>query len=377
MTLNNILSQGLDVITYNSNKIKIPKDKPHIYMGIGLYSKRDGLSEALPIDVMQMLLPAKMMSLQIKEANLGKPSRVIILIADSMAIREGAKQEQVSKLTEIYKKSLMCLLDLLDMTDDSEIVLSSELEKCTEYQKTFKSIENSEPVRLLKIKDPAHCAYIISQTANTICMNEYRNVGIKVGWIRAESNKQLNSCVSPESLKSWDELSFDLRCGAIRPDLKIQYLYTRAGLNQSRRGKYTNVSEGCPYTAYHGARYVVRPGDKGNIITTYRLQKRVSKPWRRLAEVCWSLMQENVVSNTLLPKDCIQKNHAIATVYNMLNHWCYPPLVRDREVGDLASIFLLNTDLPPLEEFCRAEVEGPKAKIVAEVVEEPKPEGVE
>lgn len=65
-----ILSQGLSLLTYNRDNIITPKDNQlNIFMGIGLWSVRDGLSEGLPIDVMQMLLSATMMRSQILEAN--------------------------------------------------------------------------------------------------------------------------------------------------------------------------------------------------------------------------------------------------------------------------------------------------------------------
>jgi hypothetical protein len=68
-----ILSQGLSLLTYNGNNIVTPRDNHlNIFMGIGLWSVRDGLSEGLPIDIMQMLLSATIMRSQILEANLGK-----------------------------------------------------------------------------------------------------------------------------------------------------------------------------------------------------------------------------------------------------------------------------------------------------------------
>ena len=66
----NTLSKDLSLLTYNGNQIEIPKDNQlNIYMGIGLWSVRDRLSEGLPIDVMQMLLSASIMRSEIREAN--------------------------------------------------------------------------------------------------------------------------------------------------------------------------------------------------------------------------------------------------------------------------------------------------------------------
>src|ERR1700733_12668748 len=98
VNISETLTQGLSLLTYNGDNIITPKDNQlNIFMGIGLWSVRDGLSEGLPIDVMQMLLSATMMRSQILEANRGKSSKIIVLIADSMAVREGADKERVSQ----------------------------------------------------------------------------------------------------------------------------------------------------------------------------------------------------------------------------------------------------------------------------------------
>lgn len=112
VNISETLSKWLSLLTYNGNSIITPKDNLNIYMGIGLWSVRDGLSESLPIDVMQMLLSATVMRSQIMEANHGKSSKVILLIADSMAIREGAEKEKVSQLVRIYKKKSRALTRL-------------------------------------------------------------------------------------------------------------------------------------------------------------------------------------------------------------------------------------------------------------------------
>lgn len=326
MSLNTteMLSQSLSLLTYNGDNIKTPKgNQLNMYMGIGLWSKKDGLSEGLPVDVMQMLLSATILRSQIKEANIDKPSKVIILIADSMAIREGAEGEKVSQLVLLYKKSLQSLLDLLNVKDSSEIVLSSDLEKDTEYQTTLKSLEQSSILEQLRKEDEAHYAYIRTQTAITLYMHTRRNVGIKVGWICADSGNQLRDRkIEPKSLKNWDELKFDRWCEAICPDSTIQCLYAKAGMKQSKHGKDVSVSEGCPYTAYvRDQRYIVQTHNKKEIKAICSLQKRVASHWKDVAKVCSNLMQTKIASGSLLPVDCIKKSNDIATVYNMLNHW--------------------------------------------------------
>lgn len=323
------LSQGLSMLTYNGNQIKIPKDHQlNIYMGIGLWSVKNGLSEGLPIDIMQMLLSATIMRSQITEANPEKSSKVVLLIADSMAIREGAEREKVFQIVEIYKKSLEPLLDLLNMKESADIILSSDLESSREYGEVLESIEESPIIEQLKTEDKVHYAYIRTQTAITHWMNKYRNVGIKVGWICAESSKQLNKHVLPQTLKHWDELKFDYWCEAIDQDVHIQYLYAKAGLKQPSCNTRANVSEGCPYTAYtKDQRYIIQTQNRKDIKTICPLQKRVATHWKGVAELCSSLMQANIVGCALLPEDGIKKNNAIATVHNLLNHWSNAPLL--------------------------------------------------
>lgn len=322
-----VLSEGLSLLTYNGNSLVTPKDHPlNIFMGIGLWSVKDGLSKGLPVDVMQMLLSAALMRSQIMEANPGRSSKVIILIADSMAIREGAEEEKVSLLVRVYKKSLETLIDLLSEKESSEIVLSSELENSSVYNEVLQSIENSPILRQLKEEDEAHYAYIRTQAAMTRYMNIHEQVGIKVGWIFAKSSQQLKSRATAQLLKPWDELKFDRWCEEICPNSTLQYLYTKAGIKQSENDKKISVSEGCPYTAYpRDQRYIVRTSDKEDIRTICPIQKRTASHWRGIAEVCSKLIKARLVHQELLPENCIKSSNAIGTVYNMLNHWANPP----------------------------------------------------
>lgn len=354
-----ILSEGFSLLTYNGDTIITPKDNQlNIFMGIGLWSVRDGLSQGLPIDVMQMLLSATMMRSQILEANRGKSSKIIVLIADSMAVREGADREKVSQLVEIYKRSLRPLLDLLNLAESSEVILSSELERYSQYQEVLESVENSRILKQLKVEDEAHYAYVRTQTAITHYMNKYGHAGIKVGWICAESSKQLMGRVSTQSLKQWDELKFDRWCEEICEDSTMQYLYAKAGLKQPGKERNISVSEGCPYTAYSkDQRYIIRTQDKKDIKTICPIQKKVAAHWKGVAEVCSSLIQARLVHCMLLPEDCIKKNNAIATVYNMLNHWANPPvlspkIVCEELVSPLLSDFLSNY-VPTIEDSYR------------------------
>lgn len=346
-----VLSEGLSLLTYNWNSLATPKDHPlNIFMGIGLWSIKNGLSTGLPVDVMQMLLSAALMRSRILEANPGRSSKVIILIADSMAIREGAEEEKVSLLVRIYKKSLETLLDLLNEKESSEIVLSSELENSSVYHEVLQSIENSQILKQLKEEDEAHYAYIRTQAAMTRYMNIHEQVGVKVGWIFAESSQQLQSRAPAQCLKPWDELKFDRWCEEIYQDPTMQYLYTKAGLKQSGNDKKISVSEGCPYTAYpRDQRYIVSIPNMKDIKIICPIQKRTASHWKGVAEVCSKLIKARLVHQELLPENCIKNSNLIGTVYNMLNHWANPPDLPMRIIKDSSPLLPLHSYHLPLE----------------------------
>lgn len=292
---------------------------------------------------MQMLLAAALVRLQITEANRGKSSKVILLIADSMAVREGAEQEKVSRVVRLYKKSLEPLLGLLNIREYSEIVLSSDIEGSDRFREVLESIEESPIVKQLKTEDEGHYAYIRTQTAITCYMNRYRDVGVKVGWICAESRKQMSGRVSPRSLKHWDELKFDRWCEAICRDSTIRYLYAKAGLKQSKHDKQVKVCEGCPYTAYpQDRRYIIQTQVEKDIRTICPIQKQVAAHWKGVAEVCSDLMQAGLVHRSLLPEGCVKKSNVRGTVYNMLNHWVNSSMFF-REVVSNDSTFLFSS----------------------------------
>lgn len=334
MNTQDVLSHNLSSLTYNGSEILIPKDeKLNIYMGIGLWSKKNGLSNGLPIDVMQMLLAATVLRSKIQEVNPERKPRVIILIADSMAVREGADEKRVADLVALYKKSLKPLLELLGLQESAEIVLSSGLEQEESFQSTLNQLDSSDVLQELK-EDGDHYGYIRSQTAITRYMHMQKDVGVKVGWICKQSSQQLNqSHLEAKALICWDELKFDQLCSSICP--RMQYLYTKAGLKQciNEKGKLLNVLEGCPYTAYNDEhRYVVQVEAPKDIKSIYPVQKSVATHWKGIAEICQKLTQMQVVQESILPTDCIKKTNAVLRTYKMLNHWVNLPAISK---GDL------------------------------------------
>lgn len=330
------LSECLLHLTYNKNAIiPLKENSLNIFMGIGLWSVKDGLSEGLPVDVMQMLLSATVIRSQIIEVHREKLSKVIVLIADSMAQQEGAEKEKVSRIVSIYKRGLESLLHLLKLNECTKIVLSSDLEQSKTYLMTLKMLEDSPHLKKLKEEDKVHYSYIRTQTAITHYMNQYEQVGIKIGWIYKNSVQHLTQSLLPQSLKFWDELKFDRWYEIVRPDSTLQYVYTKAGLKHSSTTKHTNVSEGCPYTGYSkDQRYMIQMDAQKDITTICPIKKSVASHWIEIANVCASLMHAQCVNPRLLPEECIKKSHAIATVYNMLNHWVNIPFLQQDTVSN-------------------------------------------
>jgi hypothetical protein len=322
-----ILAQNLSGLTYNGDHLQIPQDKKlNLFMGIGLWSVRDGLSSGLPIDVFQMLLSAAILRAQVLEANPQKPSKVIILIADSMAINEGAEKGEVARIVAIYKRCLDSLLETLNLKGHTDVMLSSELEEVPEYQATLLSLEKNDTLQKLK-EDQQHYAYIFNQTAMVHYMHVHRDVGVKVGWICANSSKHLTSdCSEPGLLKNWDELKFDMIYKIACPDSKMQYLYAKAGLKQLQTPNgHVNVIEGCPYTAYSKQHpYLMKIKEEGGEISIP--SKRIVHHWTPVVKVCASLTEMGILQDKILPKSAIYKTNNVATVQNMLKYWSNMPV---------------------------------------------------
>ena len=318
------INKYLSSLTYNGNEIRAFK-QPNLFLGIGLWSHAHKLSIGLPIDVMHLLLPIKLMQLKIKSEEKTTP-KLYILIADSMAEREGGAREEITLITSIYQRSLKKLLELLEM-EDSEIILSSILEESPQYKRLLARI--NEDVSIKSTIQPSHYKYTVSQIAITILMQKEYEVGIKAGWLYEENQINLRSTIKAEALTLMDELKFDRWCEkyieTAEIDAPIQYLYGKAGLKQVELANGQIVtSEAPPYTAYaNHRRYVVRTEPSKNPL--FKPTDRVYKRWKLVAEVCHDLVNENLVNKKLLPNNWRIKRNVKEAVMMMLDHWTNLP----------------------------------------------------
>lgn len=331
MNINNAgsLAQSLACLAYNGRSLEVPKDKKlNIYMGIGLWSARDGLSNNLPVDIMQMLLSAAVLKSQIREANPEKPSKIILLIADSMAIREGADRHKVAQIVAVYQRAIAHLLSLLNLHECTEIILSSDLEAMDKFRQTHQLIESSDVIK--SYPDEISRNYVCTQTAITHYFHTHRDVGVKVGWIMQSSSQKLKDPVIDEL--PWDELKFDRLHQMICRTSTIQCLYAKAGLKQKRTGQEIQMLEGCPYTAYEkDFRMVVHLEQKKESMeaslpmkSLQAVKRRIAKQWKGVAEVCSALKTMQLVSDGLFPASCVVKNNDVLTICRILDHWSNP-----------------------------------------------------
>jgi hypothetical protein len=316
-----LLNQGL-ALSYNGHSVMPPEGFPHIYMGIGLWSKENKLTRGMPVDVMNMLLVAKFMQLKIEQVSPKMSSRVYILIADSMARQEGALQEEVTAITEIYKRNLKILLHLLGMDTSTELMCSSDVENTPTFKEALALVDSSPVVREWQANDPDHIHYFRIQTAMTLFMRNSYHVGIKVGWVRDKTGKQIVQGKEMKKTLHWDELRFDQGYDQICPR-SMHYLYAKAGLKQQQGNEGQVVAiDGCPYTAYLQDRcYVVQHGSRCDINEICPVEKRVEKRWKGVLKVCDGLVQSKLAPTELLPVAYQEERDPIKAVHHMLNYW--------------------------------------------------------
>jgi hypothetical protein len=233
-----LMMELLHAVTYNAAEEIIPSGhKQNMFMGAGLWSNRHGLSEGLPLDILHMLIPIRILQelvfLKNPERKLPK---VYILIADSMALREIGKKgveeqdELFRKLGEIkfiYARSIGFLITALRL--NAEILYLSEIEATPVYERISKEVSE---LSCLETVSPENFLYVQGQLASTKVMYEEFDAGLKIGWSKIPEKR---------ILEDWDEPKFDQLSKIACPE--ISYIYTKAGLNGLG-------SEAPPYTAF-------------------------------------------------------------------------------------------------------------------------------
>lgn len=298
--------------------LEVPANgKLNIHMGIGLWSQNNGLSSGLPIDVMGMLQVLILMRKLFKLEYPHEKCEFVILIADSLAEKAGANKKELNERVKEYKDILTALLELLNMKDHSQILLSSIVMKTDEYKLIENTLEGKGLMKGLK-NDGEHYHYILGQLAMTEYLYTYYGVGIKVGWMCNTKNPKPSSSITPSGQKKWDEPEFDgLYAQAYQNEMK--YLYCKAGLKLHSKSKQVNFVECCPYTCYphEGGRFLL----KNNLPTKLKLYRTVTKRWEEMLKVWSELLKENVINPEAYPIYCVKPLNLKASVTNFLKYW--------------------------------------------------------
>ncbi len=256
-------------LVWNGDEITMPEEgSRNCYMGLGMWSRTSGLSVGLPIDVIHMLVLAK-----VATRWMGDKSKLYILIADGMAISEGADPEEVRKITEIYKRSLQPYIDMLFLK--AKIVCFSDIE-------TLIGISES---------------YTARQTAVTKFMKMRKGVGVKIGW----------KTTLPFSEHCWDERRFDKITGR-----DLQYLYSKAGLKICG----DSMSQVPPYSGGGGEGRDIIGSSAELVINRGRINH-----WVETVKACSDLIKEGEVGLRMLPVGIDLNRNRICGVKLALNHW--------------------------------------------------------
>lgn len=191
-------------------------------------------------------------------------TKVIVLVADSMALREGADLTKVGEIVELAKRALAFWSGKLRLS--LEVILSSEIERSEEYQALVRSLEGEFTDLPLEKQQ-----YFLSQTANTIFLYN-QGVRVKLGWQMSKRGVS-------------DEGVFDERCAKTGRVPELQCLYAKAGL------KKEGHLEAPPYIALLGDE---RP--RFGVSEFYPLTKRHVARWSSMFEVCAALFPGEYVS---------------------------------------------------------------------------------
>jgi hypothetical protein len=256
-----------------------------------------------------------------------KSSKIIVLIADSMAIKEGADKMKVKQMTSIYQQCLEPLLTLLNIKECTQIILSSQLEEDSHYQETLKEVSKTKALQE-HTEDREHYDYICTQSVITHAMSLYQDVGIKVGWINKVSAKELKH-PRLDRLIGWDELKFDTICKA--SGCAMQYLYAKAGLKMIvTSSKNIGIKEGCPYTAYADHhRYVMKHEASKSVVIAKPLSA-IARHWIPVVQACLKLKTIDALNTAILPKAMHATNNIVA-VQQCLSYWTNLPVPSKNE----------------------------------------------
>ncbi len=275
-TLNEFVKQSESCVKYidfiESNYGDLAKYKMNITVGFGFVSHNNGLSIGLPIDIYTMLLTSEKARRQVLQAG----AKVHIIIADHLAFAcqhpSCRNLADVIKVRDKYIKKINHILTNLNIAQQYEIHLTSNIVKTKEYQTICKNLDaqagklvifNQDEKNPKKMNSPegdyhistdtcnilncaeydqSNRAYFMDQTAVIQYMFEQLGCGIKVSWTKARQHHKILQSVSfdePHFDRFYRDLYFD-------HTNRISFIYTKPGFAANRVDEYAKA---IPYTA--------------------------------------------------------------------------------------------------------------------------------
>ena len=175
-----------------SKIIHYDESSPNIFLGVGIWSAKHGLSQGLPIDVLSPLLIAA----RICKITHGK---IHLLIGDSFAVdssqgRENITPKDIKNCADDYEYILANLVKSLKITELVEIHRLSALDGNVTYQEHI-HLANVKMQQLCRTNciatqslDETNINYLVKQTAIGHFFKTHYQCGIKIGWCRYPKN---------------------------------------------------------------------------------------------------------------------------------------------------------------------------------------------
>ncbi len=171
-----------------------------IFMGIGLCARGE-LSQAVPLDLLGMLLPAEVLRRELRCQEL------VVLVADTHALENGFDPEQVELRAQaveavLHKVRAVCRLPGM------RILRASALHRSTGYQRMLLHVRR-------RAEEGLH-EYLLQQYADVLYLHQQQGPVLKVGW----------SLPSSDPRRQRDEVMLDQKMAALT-GATLAYVYCK------------------------------------------------------------------------------------------------------------------------------------------------------
>lgn len=220
--------------------------KKNVFMGVGVWSNKYGLSKGLPICVLSMLLMAHQLRQQL---NPEKPGLIHVLLADSLALESMSAHPDINRdmiiaRCEEYHDRLQEVCRKLKI-DGVRFIRSSDIVTHSSYLEIERDIKESQAYVLHVLNNrelqPSHQNYILKQTALVAYYASIKNCALKISWCQDETSIS-KGLMSKAFDEPWFDAHYDLLLPRAHP---IGFVYTHSGIQLNPEQSTTCV----PYCA--------------------------------------------------------------------------------------------------------------------------------